>query len=136
MKKIFLTLVLLLSFVSLVGCDSANIAVGVEDGVAYFHTSTSTPQVVLKSEKETEINDATFFENLVSAIDGKPAVNDVCNCKAIYNIKIEKYSFGLHTHGISISSPIGHNIKGVNIFTVECTEEEMNALFSILESII
>lgn len=86
-------------------------------------------------ESETKIEDTAFFGKLIAAIDGKSAVNDLCNCEAIYNVRIDKYTFGLHIHGITISSPVGRNLKGINVFTVECKEEEMNELFDILESV-
>ena len=121
---------------SFVGCDSAKIEVGTENGTAYFHYSQTTPDIILKGESETKIDDASFFGKLRTAIDGKPSVDDVCNCDAIYNIRIDKYSFGLHTHGIMVSSPMGYGIKGVNVFTVECSEEEMNELFGIIESVL
>ena len=127
MKKIIAICISITLFcLSLVGCDSANIEVGVEKGTAYFHYSQTTPDIILTGESETEIKGTSFFGKLRSAIDGKPAVDDICNCEAIYNVRIDKYTFGLHTHGIMVSSPMGNNIKGVNVFTVECSEEEMN----------
>ena len=135
MKRLIAILLVLLVMLPFAGCNSAKIEVGVKAGVAYFRQSKSTPEVILNGESAIEIKDASFFGKLRTAIDGKSAVNDVCNCEAIYNVKIDKYHFGLHTHGITITWPMGHNIKGVNIFTVECTEEEMNELFGILESV-
>lgn len=134
MKRFITLLVALLIALSFVGCDSANIEVGSKDGVAYFHHSPNAPEIILMEESETKIEDTAFFGKLIAAIDGKPAANDFCNCEAIYNVKIDKYTFALHTHGITISSPMGHNLRGINIFTVECTEEEMNELFAIVES--
>lgn len=137
MKKIIaICVIVVLTCLSFAGCDSANIAVGVEDGAAYFHYSQTTPDIILKGESETKIEGTSFFGKLRTAIDGKPAVEDVCNCEAIYNVRIDKYTFGLHTHGIMVSSPMGNNIKGVNVFTVECSEEEMNELFGIIESVL
>ncbi len=124
-----------LTCLSLGGCGSASIKVGIENGTAYFHYSQTTPDIILKGESETKIDDDSFFGKLRTAIDGKPAVDDVCNCDAIYNVRIDKYTFGLHTHGIMVSSPMGYGIKGVNVFTVECSEEEMNEMFDILETV-
>ena len=135
MKKIvaiFLTLLLMLSFM---GCDTAKIEVGAENGVAYFHVSTIVPKMILKGDTEIEIEDKTFFGKLTAAIIDKPTVDPVCYCQPIYNVGIDKYTFGLHSHGITISSPMGKNIKGTNIFAVECTEEEINELFDILDSV-
>lgn len=137
MKKIIaICIIVALTCLSLVGCDSANIKVGVEDGTAYFHYSQTTPDIILKGENETRIEDPSFFGKLRAAIDKKTAVDDICNCDAIYNVRIDSYTFGLHTHGIMVSSPMGNNLKGVNVFTVECSEEEMNELFDILEPVL
>lgn len=137
MKKIIaLALAVVTLLCCLVGCDTAKIEVGVENGTAYFHYAQITPDIILTGESETEIEGTSFFGKLRTAIDGKPAVDDVCNCEAIYNVRIDKYTFGLHTHGIMVSSPMGNNIKGVNVFTVECSEEEMNELFGIIESVL
>lgn len=137
MKRIIaICVIAVLTCLSFIGCGSAKIEVGAENGTAYFHYSQTTPDMFLKDESETKIDDASFFGKLRTAIDGKPAVNDVCNCEAIYNISIDKYIFGLHTHGITVSSPMGKNIRGVNVFTVECSEEEMNELFGIIGSVL
>ena len=91
--------------------------------------------MVLKDETEIEIEDKAFFGKLIAAIEGKATIDPVCDCQPIYNVGIDKYTFGLHTHGITISYPIGKNIKGTNIFAVECTEEEINELLDILDSV-
>ena len=137
MKKIIaICVIAVLTCLSFAGCDSARIEVGTENGTAFFHYSQSRPDMFLKGEIETEIDDASFFGKLRAAIDGKSAVDDVCNCEVVYNVRIDKYTFGLHTHGIKVSSPMGNGIKGVNVFTVECSEEEMNELFDIIESVL
>lgn len=136
MKKILsLILALITLMFCLVGCDSAKIEVGTKNGVAYFNDSTIVPKMILKGENEIEIEDKSFFDKLITAIEGKTTVDPVCDCQPIYNVGIDKYTFGLHTHGITISSPMGKNIKGTNIFAVECTEEEINELLDILDSV-
>ena len=135
MKKIVAIFLMFFLMLSFVGCDTAKIEVGAENGVAYFHVSTIVPKMVLKGETEIEIEDKTFFGKLTAAIIDKPTVDPVCDCQPIYNVGIDKYTFGLHTHGITISSPMGKNLKGINIFAVECTEEEINELFDILDSV-
>lgn len=134
MKRFISILLVLLVIFSFVGCNTANIEVGTKDGVAYFYHSQGAPEIILSGESETKIEDEALLGKLIAAIDGKSAVNDFCNCEAIYNLRIDKYHFGLHTHGISVTWPMGNNIKGVNIFTVECTEAEIRELFAILES--
>ena len=123
-KLITLTLAVVAFLCCFVGCDTAKIEVGAENDIAYFHYSTATPKIVLKGETEIEIEDNSFFGKLRTAIEGKTAIDPICDCQPIYNVGIDKYTFGLHTHGITISSPMGKNIKGINIFAVECTEEE------------
>ena len=135
MKKIVAIFLMLLLLFSFAGCDTAKIEVGAENGVAYFHVSTIVPKMILKGETEIEIEDKTFFGKLTAAIIDKPTVDPVCECQPIYNVGIDKYTFGLHSHGITISSPMGKNIKGTNIFAVECTKEEIRELFIILANI-
>ena len=135
MKRIIAVFLMLLLMLSFVGCDSAKIEVGAENGVAYFHVSTIVPKMILKGETEIEIEDKTFFGKLTAAIEDKPTVDPVCECQPIYNVGIDKYTFGLHSHGITISSPMRKNIKGTNIFAVECTEEEIRELLIILANI-
>lgn len=135
MKKTIILLLVALTLLSFVGCGSNKLDIGIKEGVAYFECSQSMPQIILGGESETVIEDEAFLDALISAIDGKAAVEDICNCKALYNIRIDKYNIGLHTHGISVTYPMGHNIKGLNIFSVDCTDEEMNALFEILTAV-
>ena len=122
----------LISFMGFIGCGVDNMEIGVRDDVAYFHRSDVMPKIILCGESETVIEDEAFLNALISAIDGKAAVENMCNCEALYNIRIDKYNIGLHTHGISVTYPKGHNIKGLNIFLVDCTDEEMNVLFEVL----
>ncbi|MBE6534945.1 MAG: hypothetical protein E7678_08310 [Ruminococcaceae bacterium] len=136
MKKGFallLSLVLLLPFTA---CGTHKIDIGTRDGVIYFNHSGKAPEVTLRHDDKIVIEDSAFFEKLVSCIDGKPAKEDtLCNCVATYVVEIEKYDFSLHSDHILIYSPMGHNIKGVNITYVECTKQEMNGLFDILDSV-
>ena len=124
----------LISFMGFIGCGVDNMEIGVKDGVAFFDCPQSMPQIVLSGEYETIIEDEAFLDALISAIDGKATVENIGNCETLYNIRIDKYNIGLHTHGISVTYPMGHNIKGLNIFLVDCTEEEMNVLFEALTS--
>lgn len=132
MKKTIVLLLVALILLSVVGCGSDELDIGVKDGVAFFDCPQSMPQIVLSGEYETILEDEAFLDALISAIDGKAAVENIGNCEALYNIRIDKYNIGLHTHGISVTYPMGHNIKGLNIFLVDCTEEEMNVLFEAL----
>ena len=132
MKKTIVLLLVALTLFSVVGCGSDKLDIGIKEGIAYFECSQSMPQIILGGESETVIEDEAFLNALISAIDGKAAVEDIGNCEALYNIRIDKYNIGLHTHGISVTYPMGHNIKGLNIFLVDCTDEEMNVLFEAL----
>ena len=135
MKKTIVLLLVALILLSVVGCGSDKLDIGVKDGVAFFDCPQSMPQIVLSGEYETIIEDEAFLDALISAIDGKATVENIGNCETLYNIRIDKYNIGLHTHGISVTYPMGHNIKGLNIFLVDCTEEEMKALFEILTAV-
>ena len=134
MKKYVVIFLTLLITLSMIGCASDRIEVGVEDGKAYFQDWGKTPDIILKGENEIVIRDDSLFYKVMALISGKPAVEDMCNCEAVYTMYIKEYTFGLHTHGIVISKPMGRSIKGVKVFSVDCTEEEMNELFDILKS--
>ena len=135
MKKILIIFASLLIFFSFTGCDTADIEVGTKDGVAYFYVGSITPKMLLLGENEIEFENDEFFEKLVSSIEFKQTVDAVCNCQPVYTVKIKKYTFELHSHGITVKYPMGNNIKGVNVFSVSCTNEEMTALFEIIEKI-
>jgi len=134
MKKYIIVLIVSLIMISMAGCSSDRVDIGVEDGKAYFHDWGITPEITLHGENDSVILNDSLFYKLMELINGKPAIEDLCNCEAIYNVSIDKYSFGLHTHGIVISKPMGRHIKGEKVFSIECTEEEMNELFDILKS--
>ena len=136
MKKLIALAIAVVAFLhTLIGCDSSGIEVGTKNGLAHFDISATVPRMILEGENETEIEDKNFFGKLVAAIDDKSTVDPVCDCQPIYNVGIDKYIFGLHTHGITISSPMGKNIIGRSVFAVECTEEEISELLRILVSI-
>lgn len=136
MKKL-LALVLLAFSLCFVGCDTADIQVGSENGVAYFYTSTIVPKMVLSGEEEVEIENKAFFGALVDAIEEKPIRSieeQACNCAPIYRVKIKDYTFILHsTHGIEIQKSVGKWIKAIeHIGIVECSQAEMEQLFELL----
>ncbi len=131
---IFSTLVIALSFC---GCNTAKNMIGTKHGVAYFNKPRNTPEIIYTNIMETQgeeakIEDASFLDKLIAAIDGKPASNDFCNCLGDYQITIDnKYTFRLHTDKIVIIT----NAKEFTGFTVECSEAEMTELYAIIESI-
>ena len=145
MKKIkrLLTILLVGLFmicmsVSLSGCWLSKIEVGVNDGVVYFTRSKQIPKMVLLADEKIVIEDSEFFEKLVNCIDGKPNKHlTYCNgyCESLYVVEIGKYDFALHSNHILIFSPLGYNIKGVEIIEIECSETEMQELFDILRNI-
>ena len=139
MKKKFLFLVFLLLFFPLVGCDTADIEIGVNDGVAYFNESTITPDIYLINGSENiKIEDEYLFGVLIDAIEGKTVtMHDDCDCQPIHSLKIKDYKFILHNHGILIKQSAKGNVKHINyIGFVECNEETMNDIFSIIEHVI
>lgn len=134
MKKYSIVLIVLLIMIFMTGCSSDRVDIGVEDGKAYFHDWGITPEIILHGENETVILNDSLFYKLMGLVNGKPIVEDLCNCEAKYNISIHEYALGLHTHGIEISVPVGRYKKETKVFSVECTEQEMNELFDVLES--
>ena len=132
MKKVTVILLILLFVLFIAGCDTAKIEVGVENGVVSFNRGTLTPTILLKGETDTKVEDELFFGKLVSAIEGKTTVNSNCGCQPLYRVGIGEYTFALHTHGITIFSPMGKNVKGKNVLAVDCTYEELSELFVIL----
>lgn len=134
MKKYIVVLIVSLIMISMVGCSSDRVDIGVEDGKAYFHDWGRTPEITLHGENDSVILNDLLFYKLMGLVNGKPIVEDLCNCEEKYNISIHEYALGLHTHGIVISAPVGRNKKETKVFSVECTKQEMNELFDILES--
>ncbi len=131
-------LLILCMCVSLSGCLLSKIEVGTNDGVVYFTRSKKVPEMLLCADEKIVIEDAIFFEKLVNCIDGKANKRlPYCNvdCASLYVVEIGKYGFALHSNHILIYSPLGRNIKGVEIIEIECSETEMQELFDILRNI-
>ena len=139
-KKIAFVLAIVF-MLSLVGCndskekDASNppsfvdINVGEKDGVAYFERSEGVPEIVVVGNDEKKIEDAEFFTNLVSAIDGKKIV-EICDCAPKCSIRVDKYTFRLKDDAIELFEEANGENKFLGM--VECTREEMNALFSAI----
>ena len=141
-KKLFtISIAVVLMFclcIGISGCWLSKIEVGTNDGVVYFKYSKKIPEMVLRADEKILIEDATFFEKLVNCIDGKPNKHlPYCNadCASLYIVEIGKYDFCLHLNHILIYSPLGHNIKGVEIIEIECSESETQELFDILKAV-
>ena len=136
MKKILAALLAAAILLCIAGCGSAKIEIGAQNGVLYFHHPETVPTVTLNGETEIVVEDPVFFKKLVSCIDGKPAQELLpCECRDICVVEIEKYDFVFHGDHIFIYSPMGHNIKGINITYAACTEEEIRELLGILDSV-
>lgn len=136
MKKYILIFLMVVITLSFCGCNITRDMTGTKNGVAYFNKPENTPKItytneIQTQEKETKIEDASFCDKLITAIDGKPASNDICNCVGDYQVVIDnKYTFRLHTDRIVIFS----NTKEFTSFTVECSEKEMKELYDIIEA--
>lgn len=111
----------------------------VENEVAYFNQLDSTSAIMRVDDRRVLIEDPTFVRKLGAAINGKSTTN--CDCAPIYYVEIDGHFFYFHSHGIAFdivneeySSP-GHSSVSVTVYTVECTEEEMNELFAILDAV-
>lgn len=147
MKKVFFVTLLLIFALLLINCNTNDFDAEKNDseklsdfklleeknGVVYFNHLESTPQMTLKGESETEIKSEKFFETLVRMVNGKTGLKDICNCEAVYVIKVGSYTFGLHTHGISIYN--GDSIKFNDlIISVDLRRDNMNHLFNLLKA--
>ena len=138
MKKIQIFILLLIPLLSLSGCDSSKIKVGVRDGIVYFNESTITPDIYLVDGNEnTKIEDEYLLGILINSIEGKQVImHDDCDCQPFHTIKIKDYKFSLHNHGILITQSAKGNVKHINyIGFVECDNETMSNIFQIIESV-
>ena len=137
MKKIVAIFLVLLLLFSFAGCDTAKIEVGSKDDVVYIDYHNMTPKITVnKGDEKLPVENPVFFEKLVKSIDGKPEHETLPYYpEYIYVVEIGKYDFALHEEHIFIYSPLGHNIKGVEIIGVECTEEEISELVELLDAV-
>ena len=137
MKKIFAIILTLTIIVSLAGCSLSTIEVGSKNGVVYFDYPKRTPMITVnKGDEKLPVENPAFFKKLVNCIDGKPESEIMTYYpEYIYVVEIGKYDFALHEKHIFIYSPLGHNIKGVEIIVVECTEEEISELVELLDAV-
>lgn len=133
MKKYFLVFLVLLIVLSFAGCNTAEFAVGAKEDVAYFRGVRNAPEIILKDYKNTRIEEKPFLDKLAAAVDGKEVIYSTCNCRPTYHVSIGQYTFGLHTHSIDVLSSEG-NDSDAFLFSVMCSEEEMQELFDILEA--
>ena len=102
----------------------------------------STTAVLQLDEGDVIIEDDTFIEKLGAAINGKNVIK--CECNTNYYVEIDKNYFYFHSHGIEISvlgeeststngSMVGSSVS-YTVYSVDCSEEEMNELIAILEA--
>ena len=87
------------------------------------------PEIVVQCAVEKRIYDKDFFENLVSAIDGKEIVG-ICDCAPKCSIRVDKYTFRLKDDAIELFEEANGENKFLGM--VECTREEMNELFTVI----
>ncbi len=136
MKKYFSIFLMVVVALSFCGCNITRDMIGTKNGVAYFNKPENTPKITYTNvnqtqRKETKIDDPSFCDKLIAAIDGKPAGDDFCNCMGDYQVIIDnKYTFWLHTNKIVVIS----NTEEFTSFTVECSEKETKELYDILEA--
>ncbi|MBE6673245.1 MAG: hypothetical protein E7599_06975 [Ruminococcaceae bacterium] len=107
-----------------------------KDGVVYFENTDAVPEIVLTGETDIVVEDAQFYEKLVNAIDGKSIVKDVCNCKAIYIVRMGGYTVELHGHSIALYAGNSTLMPDLIGTIDDCTKEEMNELLAILSALI
>lgn len=137
MKKIFAIILIFTIFLSLAGCGFSTIEVGSKDGIVYFNYPNTMPNITVnKEEQKLSVENPAFFEKLVNCINGRPEQEmPVYYPEYIYLVEIGKYDFALHEEHIFIYSPLGYNIKGVEIIVVECTKKEISKLVKLLDEV-
>ena len=135
MKKCVLFILAIVITLSVCGCSSANQMIGTRFGRAYFNPTQQTPEILCTyrngmETKEIKIEDASFLDQLIAAIDGKRAGDDICDCLGDFRVVIDnQYTFLLHTDRIVIYC----NTNEFDSFTVNCSEEEMQELYDLIE---
>ena len=111
----------------------------VKSGKVHINKPENLPEIIctynpssFNSEKiKIEIEDTSFFEELVYVIEGKTVENKPCNCSGDYQILIgNNYNISLH-HKKSIL--IYSETKEISSFTIDCSETEMQELYDYLE---
>lgn len=143
MRKTALILILILALLATVaGCtrSSEGFKVASRSGKGYFKYTEPLPDVRLATEsgdatEEKLINDRVILEKLAALIDGRVMHKQMYNCSPYYNIRIEGYLFGIHTHCITVFS-IGKDEKAsLDLIGIsDCTDAEIAELFAIIKA--
>ena len=132
-KKYILIFLVLFITRSFCGCTAGDDIIGTKFGTAYFNKPQNTPKFVCSvafEDKEIEIKDVSFCDKLIAIINGKPAGREFCKCAGDYQVTIDnKYLFHLHPTKIVVYTDLEEYTK----FTVECSEEETQILYQIIE---
>lgn len=112
----------------------STIEIEVVNGVAYFNQLKNTSAILQTDDGDILIEDNTFIEKLGAAINGKSTIK--CDCETIYYVEIDSYFLYFHAHDIAIGIRDEEYSSSVSysVYTVECTEKEMNELCAILEA--
>ena len=141
MKKLTLFILAITIILSLTSCKSVQTTVEVENGIVYFNRSIFTPEMILRTDEDTIIENDEFYERLIEAIDKKPITsveNNPCECDIEYTIKISAdyksgYYFIFHDHGIEIQQYCKYR-KCIDLYgIVEVGESTLNDLLSYLK---
>ena len=154
MKKYSLFLLILVVALSFCGCNatknadsagdttSAEAVVGTEEliitenGVTYLKDSAETLEITCSyyddvERKEFKIKDSAFYNKLKKVINGKEVCEYSCKCAGDYQIGLnDNYSLHIHPDRITVNIKLNE----YNVFTVECSEEEMKELYDYIES--
>lgn len=150
MKKYSLFLLVLVAVLSFCGCkatENTNSSVDpvsieglivTENGVTYLRDPEKTLEITCgyfddddDKHIEFEIKDPAFYDKLKEIIDGKEACDYSCKCAGDYQVSIaDNYWLYLHPDRITVN----FKLNGYQAFTVECSQEEMQELYDIIES--
>ena len=132
-----LAVVLVLVFaLSLSGCGESKFVVGEKDGIAFARHSGKTPEITLSGQETKKKEAERLLETLAKTVDGKPIAHERGDCgESRYCVYVDLYIFFLCNRGIIIEERYGWDKNGlIDVGVVACSEDEMEALFSMLET--
>ena len=143
MKKLTVFILAITIILSLNSCKSVQTTIEVENGIVYFNRPLFTPEIILRTDEDTIIENDEFYEKLIEAVNEKPINSidgsDTCECDIEYMIKISAdyksgYYFLFHDHGIEIQQYCKYR-KCLDLYgIVEVDESTLRELIELLNN--
>lgn len=106
--------------------------VSVENGVFHYEQLNSCDITIYTDDDLISFENDVFLEKLRNMVDGKEAIQELCDCQRLYYVGIDNHQFELHSHCMIISVP--YEQSAWYMYAIECSEEDMNELLAILEA--